>query len=143
MGPLADPGALPPTQEMAAQVLAARYRLGENAWTFPNRVRPALAGLAARGLAWWKWATIPGHCIAGLTPAGLDAYLLDSYRAPGRPPLPDVAALLTRAVSDPGSVTGRHIAPGEWESTTAWQVRAVQTALDRAGLGVVPVRGLP
>jgi hypothetical protein len=37
MGPLADPGALPPTQEMAAQVLAARYRLGEYRFTFTDK----------------------------------------------------------------------------------------------------------
>ena len=32
-----DTDSLPPTQYLVLDVLAARYRLGENAWTFPAR----------------------------------------------------------------------------------------------------------
>jgi hypothetical protein len=73
---------LPPTQQLALEVLAARARLGENAWTFPSRLRPILRALAQADLIWWKHATIPHHCLAGLTEAGREAVLSAGYMVP-------------------------------------------------------------
>src|SRR5262249_51993619 len=73
---------LPPTQYLVMEVLAARHRLGENAWTFPSRLRPALGALSGLGLLWWKWATIPDHCLAGLTDAGRSSALSPTYQPP-------------------------------------------------------------
>ena len=78
----ADTDELPPTQQLVLEVLAARARLGENAWTFANRVRPAIEALSRAGLLWWKSATIPSYCLAGLTDAGRAAALRVGYAAP-------------------------------------------------------------
>jgi hypothetical protein len=72
-----------PTQQLVLEVLAARSRLGENAWTFASRLRPVLEALEQAGLVWWKHATIPGHCLAGLTAAGRAAVLVAGYTVPG------------------------------------------------------------
>lgn len=77
-----DTDTLPPTQYLVMEVLAARYRLCENAWTFPSKLRPALEALSGLGLLWWKHATIPGYCLTGLTGAGRKAALSASYAAP-------------------------------------------------------------
>jgi hypothetical protein len=73
---------LPPTQQLVLEVLAARARLGENAWTFPSRLRPILRALEQADLIWWKHATIPHHCLAGLTEAGREAVLSAGYAVP-------------------------------------------------------------
>lgn len=77
-----DADAPPLTQQLVLEVLAARARLGENAWTFTNRTRPALEALSRAGLAWWKSAVVDGHCLAGLTDAGREAALSASYAVP-------------------------------------------------------------
>jgi hypothetical protein len=77
-----DTDALPPTWYLILEVLAARWRLGEDHWTFPTRMLPALRKLAARDLIWWQYATVPRLAFAGLTPAGRDAVLLDTYTPP-------------------------------------------------------------
>lgn len=41
---------LPPTQYLILDVLAARYRTGEQLWTFPSTLRPAIRALEAQGL---------------------------------------------------------------------------------------------
>lgn len=73
---------LPPTQSLVLEVLAARYRLGEGAWTFSTRHRPALEGLAARGLLGWKHGVIERSCLAWLTAEGRSATLSAAYKAP-------------------------------------------------------------
>lgn len=78
-----DVDTLPPTQYLILEVLAARYRTGEQTWTFPNRVRPALEALSAAGLIGWKAA--PGLALAWLTDAGRAAALSPTYK----PPAPD------------------------------------------------------
>jgi hypothetical protein len=73
---------LPPTQQLVLEVLGARARLGENAWTFTTRVRPALEALSRAGLIWWKSAVIEDHCLAGLTDEGRAYALSASYTVP-------------------------------------------------------------
>src|SRR5580704_13798904 len=75
-------GTLTPTQELVLDVLAARARIGENAWTFTTRVRPALEALSSAGLIWWKSAVIEGHYLAGLTDEGRAYALSASYSVP-------------------------------------------------------------
>lgn len=73
---------LPPTQSLVLEILAARYRLGENCWTFSTRHRPALEGLAERGLLDWKHGVMPRTCLAFLTDEGRRALLSTGYRSP-------------------------------------------------------------
>lgn len=73
---------LPPVQSLVLEVLAARYRLGENSWTFSTRHRPALEGLAERGLVSWKHGVMPRTCLAFLTDEGRSALLSTRYRSP-------------------------------------------------------------
>lgn len=73
----------PPTQYLVLDVLAARTRLGDPTWTFPNSVRPALKALAADGLVGYKSAPIGGHQLAWLTEAGRPAAISNRHR-PGR-----------------------------------------------------------
>lgn len=74
--------ALPPTQYLVIETLAARWRLGEVCWTFPNMVRPALRGLQEAGLIAYKDASIEGCQLAWFTEKGKEAALDDSYIPP-------------------------------------------------------------
>lgn len=73
---------LPPTEYLIMETLAARYRLGEKGWTFPNAVRERLSSLAERGLVGFKSATIYGYQLAWLTDAGRACCLSDDYETP-------------------------------------------------------------
>jgi hypothetical protein len=64
---------------MVLDVLAARWRLGEHAWTFPAKLRPALRALEDRHLVWWKVGVEEGTCLAVLTEKGRALVLLESY----------------------------------------------------------------
>lgn len=80
-----EPGAyedLPPTQALVLEVLAARFRLGEPAWTFGTRNLPALKALEARGLVEWKHWTLPHTCLAWLTGEGRKTTLSPAYKGP-------------------------------------------------------------
>ena len=77
-----DPDTLPPTQQLVLEVLAARSRLGENAWTFPSRLVPTLEALSRAGLIWWKSGVAERTCLAGLTDSGRAAVLLAGYAPP-------------------------------------------------------------
>jgi len=74
--------ALPPTQQLTLEVLAARSRLGEHAWTFQSRLGSVLEALACAGLIWWKHGVMPKTCLAGLTDAGREAVLSADYTVP-------------------------------------------------------------
>lgn len=78
----ADVDALPPTQYLALEVLAARHRLGEHLWTFPTNIRPALEALALAGLVGWKGGATHGTVRAWLTETGRAAVLAGSYSPP-------------------------------------------------------------
>lgn len=78
-----DVDRLTPTQYLIVEVLAARKRLGENAWTFPTRLRLSnFDQLGAHGLIEWKFATIPGHVLAWFTGYGVQSCLSSTYRPP-------------------------------------------------------------
>jgi hypothetical protein len=103
----------PPAQALALEVLAARARLGEPAWTFSTRHRPALEALAARGLVEWKHWTLPRTCLAWLTGAGREAVLDVRYKPPG-------IALLEEALHL--RMNGER-APGGNETWRDWDLR--------------------
>lgn len=62
---------VPPTQYLAMEVLAARFRLGLRTWTFPTSCSDALRRLEHRGWVWSKSGTIGGTRLAGLTDEGM------------------------------------------------------------------------
>ncbi|ABE67815.1 hypothetical protein Cali_61 [Mycobacterium phage Cali] len=75
---------LTPTQELVLEVLAARTRLGEQAWTFLSRpaVVSAAKALDERGLVWWKYASTPHAILVGLTDQGKLACIDPGYVPP-------------------------------------------------------------
>lgn len=79
-----DADALPPTQYLLLEVLAARHRTGEHLWTFPARpaIRAAVDQLARLGLVGWKGGIEPKTIRAWLTDAGKLEALLDGYESP-------------------------------------------------------------
>jgi hypothetical protein len=105
---------LPPTQALALEVLAARARLGEPAWTFSARHAPALEGLAERGLVWWKHWTLPKTCLAWLTDEGRKVVLDVKYKPPAIKLLEE--ALLLRMYGER--------APGGNETWRKWDDKA-------------------
>lgn len=64
-------GSLSPTRELILDTLAARWRLGENLWTFDSRLKPQLDWLAEQGLVWTMHGIVEKTLRAGLTDAGL------------------------------------------------------------------------
>ncbi|GIE46382.1 MarR family transcriptional regulator [Actinoplanes lobatus] len=77
-----EPTDLPPTQYLVMEVLAARYRLGEQAWTFPSTLRPVMQALAEKQLIGWKSGTAPASILAWLTDAGRKHSLMPGYVPP-------------------------------------------------------------
>lgn len=73
---------LTPTQELTLEVLAARYRLGEQWWTFHHMHRPALRALAAAGLVQMTDGPGSAPVRAWLTDEGVTAYVHPDYRTP-------------------------------------------------------------
>ena len=70
-----DVDALPPTQYLVLDVLAARWRVGERLWTFPSVLSRAARALERLGLVAWKRGVDHGTIVAWLTEAGRDAVL--------------------------------------------------------------------
>jgi hypothetical protein len=75
---------LPPTQFLVLEVLAARYRLGENVWTFPTSCMKPILALEAQGLVWHKSGTIERTRLVGLTKRGRSEAMYSGYRPPGQ-----------------------------------------------------------
>jgi hypothetical protein len=80
-----DTDTLPPTQYLILEVLAARWRLGHQAWTFPARVNRYLDALAGLGLVGWKHGIVERSALAWLTEAGRAVALSDRYEPPVAP----------------------------------------------------------
>lgn len=81
---------VPPTQYLAMEVLAARYRLGEKTWTFPAHCRPALRLLADKNWVVHKGGILEGTELAWLTEDGISAWDLDKpWRSPSEVPQPN------------------------------------------------------
>jgi hypothetical protein len=73
---------LPPTQYLVMEVLAARTRLGETLWPFPNSVSPALDALEKLGLISTMSGNQPYSRRARLTDAGREHSLKPGYLPP-------------------------------------------------------------
>ena len=76
-----DVDALPLTQYLIIETLAARHRLGEPFWTFPNRVKPMLRKLADAGWVSFESA-VTNDVRARLTDAGRVGAFDGRYSAP-------------------------------------------------------------
>jgi hypothetical protein len=74
--------ALTPTEDLFMEVLAGRYRCGENTWTFEARHSRVAEVLSRRGLIWWKSGVIERTILAGLTDAGRAVVLSATYTPP-------------------------------------------------------------
>lgn len=71
--------------DLAMEVLAARYRLGEPFWTFRTVHGPALRALSDEGLAYVMPGVVEGTIRAGLTEDGKKAVLSSTYTPPKDP----------------------------------------------------------
>ena len=109
-----DPWGLPPTQSLALEVLAARLRLGEEAWSFSSRHRPALEALAGIGLVTCERGFEPRTIRARLTAEGKRAATGGTYVSP-------VERLLHEALHI--CMNGEY-APGGRENWGDWAVKA-------------------
>ena len=74
-----------PTEDLFCEVLAGRFRAGEKMWTFSDRHTRTAKSLEAKGLIFWKSASIEHHILAGLTDAGKAAFLDPAYTGPPAP----------------------------------------------------------
>jgi hypothetical protein len=73
---------LPPTQLLMLEVLVARHRCGESAWTFPREHRPIAEALESRNLVWWKSGIVERTILVGLTEEGRRECLSQDYVPP-------------------------------------------------------------
>lgn len=73
---------LTPTEELIIDNLVARYRLGENIWTFSSRVRRQVESLAAKGLVNSMNGVIEYTCRASLTELGKQTFMSEEYVPP-------------------------------------------------------------
>ena len=74
---------LTPTESLILDCLAARYRLGENLWTFDSRLQPQMDRLNAAGLVTSMHGIIEKTIRASLTEDGKKAVISKSYTPPG------------------------------------------------------------
>jgi hypothetical protein len=88
-----------PTEWLVMEVLAARFRLGETTWHFPNTLKPTLKRLAERDWIAYKAAVVEGHQQAWLRTDGKLEWGLptpwDALRA-------DIEPFLIPVVDPPG-----------------------------------------
>lgn len=68
-----------PVEDLILDTLAARFRLGEMAWTFDARLTPTLEALAARGLVDVVGVPVGSAVRARLTVAGRAATMDETY----------------------------------------------------------------
>lgn len=77
-----DDDALPPAQYLVMDTLAARYRTGENLWTFPTKVLPTLRQLEAKGFINLMHGIVEKTVRASMTDAGRACVISDTYVPP-------------------------------------------------------------
>ncbi len=77
-----DVDLLPPTQYLLLEILAARHRLDEPWWTFPDRVKRPLATLQDLGLVSLLHGLVEKTVRASLTELGRASAMSDNYRMP-------------------------------------------------------------
>lgn len=80
--PSFDADSFTPTQDLILDVLAARFRLGENLWTFGSRLRKAATQLADHGLVFITHGITEKTIRVGLTEAGKAVTLMPNYSPP-------------------------------------------------------------
>jgi hypothetical protein len=73
---------LTPTEELMLEVLAGRWRLGEQMWTFSSRMKRCANSLADRGLVGWKGGIVEKTILVWLTDSGRAACLSPDYVPP-------------------------------------------------------------
>ena len=73
---------LTPTQNLLLEVLAARYRLGENIWTFDSCHARNLNLLAEKGYVRTMHGIVEKSVRASLTTEGIDACIDPHYIPP-------------------------------------------------------------
>lgn len=115
--------ALPPTQYLIMEVLAARERAGEQSWPFPARLRPALRALQAAALVQPHEPTGSGMVRVRLTDIGRAAVMSQSYSAP----VPTLAQAVQQL-------------PGTNEEILAWLRRHGMSLTPGAGVVLAAVR---
>lgn len=77
---------LTPTEYLVLDVMVARYRLGDDSWTFPTTFRPALERLEQRGYLNYKSGVVQHTQHAWLTEEGAKFTKLDQpYMLHGDP----------------------------------------------------------
>lgn len=79
---MTDSADLPPLQYAILELVAARYRLGEHAWSVDTKCRRAVDALRQAGLVTVRDAPVERTLMVGLTEAGRDATLSPTYRGP-------------------------------------------------------------
>lgn len=114
--------ALPPTEELVLEVLAARHRLGEQLWTFKTGCGTALRSLQDKGLVEVFHSIVEGTVRARLTDDGRKLVLSGDYTPPC---VQETATDLARAVELAGDLIEwsglrRKIRDREDESEYAW-----------------------
>ncbi|AEV86711.1 hypothetical protein ACWT_5694 [Actinoplanes sp. SE50] len=99
---------LPPTQQLILDVLAARYRLGEQVWPLHTTVQKPLRELADRGLVTLLNGIVEKSIRARLTDAGQALTLHEQYQPPNggigryRQALEDIRAFAVARSERPG-----------------------------------------
>lgn len=135
-----DVDALPLGQYLVLDVLAARWRAGDRAWTFPGRraMRTVLDALTVKGLVTYKAGTVEKTFFAWLTEAGQAAVL--KVDPPNRMTLEEAQSTLEaagwRGPLEPGEwLIDAHsptvvVSPGmqQWERSTVIYQLAQRTA---------------
>jgi hypothetical protein len=136
-GPI-DLDNLPPTQQLILDVLAARYRLGEQLWTFSSKgMRRPMDALAKAGLIGWKSGITENTIRAWLTDAGKSAVLYAGYEPPKHRPAAAIMSWDWREQPDLNQLAGlvRSLTGG------ALHVQPADTGMDQCGivLSTVPL----
>lgn len=71
-----------PTEELILEVLAARYRLGENNWSFHKRFKSKIDFLAQRGYVNYKASSVENFLLVSFTDKGKEECLHYDYNPP-------------------------------------------------------------
>jgi len=79
---IVDTDKLPPMQSLMLEVLAARYRFGEQIWTFESRLKRYAQALENLGLVGWKSGIVEKTILVWLTNDGKSSVLSDTYIPP-------------------------------------------------------------
>ncbi len=90
-----------PTEWLLMEVLAARARLGETSWPFPNVLKPTIRRLARRDWVDFEPSTVEGFSQVWLMPAGRIVWGVPNELLVTQAPLPEPFAGLPTTPSEP------------------------------------------